>query len=276
MRKKLLKGIFRDAGFNLVSILLVFFFALPIFYLLSGAVMTREEVYAAKLFPSVIQWQNFYVALVEYNMLHFFRNSLIFTIAIVLSNLFFCSMVGFALAKYNFPGKRLLFAIVLVSMMIPSIVLVVPLFIEVKNFGWLNTPWAIIIPAFIDPFGIFLMRQYIIDISDEHIDAARVEGASEFVIFLRIILPFSVPALVALALYRFLFVWNDLFWPLLVVTNEQWRTLPVAIETFGASHFEALELQLTTSLVGALPILIILIFSSKYVFNAMSKTGGLN
>jgi multiple sugar transport system permease protein len=276
MRKKLFKGIFRDVGFNLASILLVVFFALPIFYLLSGAVMTREEIYAAKLLPDKIQWQNFYVALVEYNMLHFFRNSLIFTSVIVLSNLFFCSMVGFALAKYNFPGKRLLFAVVLVSMMIPSIVLVVPLFIEVKNFGWLNTPWAIIIPAFIDPFGIFLMRQYILDISDEHLDAARVEGATEFALFLRIVLPFSVPALVALALYRFLFVWNDLFWPLLVVTNEQWRTLPVAIETFGASHFEALELQLTTSLVGALPILVILIFSSKYVFNAMARTGGLH
>lgn len=276
MIKKLPKGIFRDVGFNLVSILLVAFFALPIFYLLSGSVMTREEVYAAKLIPSEIQWQNFYVALVEFNMLHFFRNSLIFTSVIVLSNLFFCSMVGFALAKYDFPGKNLLFAIVLISMMIPSIVLVVPLFIEVKNFGWLNTPWAIIIPAFIDPFGIFLMRQYILDISDEHLDAARVEGGTEFAIFWRIVLPFSGPALVALGLYRFLFVWNDLFWPLLVVTNEQWRTLPVAIQTFGASHFEALELQLTTSLVGALPILIILVFSSKYVFNAMSRTGGLS
>ncbi len=275
MRKKLLKSIFRDTGFNLISILLVLFFALPIFYLLSGAVMTRGEVYAAKLFPAKIQWQNFYVALVEYNMLHFFRNSLVFTTAIVFCNLFFCSMVGFALAKYDFPGKRLLFSIVLVSMMIPSIVLVVPLFIEVKNFGWLNTPWAIIIPAFIDPFGIFLMRQYIVDISEDHLDAARVEGASELALFLRVVLPLSGPALVALALYRFLFVWNDLFWPLLVVTNEKWRTLPVAIETFGASHFEALELQLTTSLVGALPILIILLFSSRYVFNAMARTGGL-
>ena len=111
-------------------------------------------------------------------------------------------MVGFALAKFDFPGKRLLFSIVLVSMMIPSIVLVVPLYIEIKSFGWLNTPWALIIPAFIDPFGIFLMRQYIEDISEDHLDAARVEGASEFALFLRVVLPLSGPALVALALYR--------------------------------------------------------------------------
>lgn len=269
------RGLLRDVGFNLVSILLVVFFALPIFYLVMGSVMTREEVYAAQLIPSKIQWQNFYVALVEFGMAHYFRNSLLFTSTIVALNIFTCSMAGFALAKFEFPGRRALFSLVLVSMMIPSIVLVVPLFIEVKSFGWLNTPWALILPAFVDPFGIFLMRQFIIDISDDHLDAARVEGASEFSVFLRVVLPLSSPAVVALALYRFLFVWNDLFWPLLVITNKDWRTLPVAIETFGASHFEALELQLTTSLVGALPILVLLLFGSKYVFNAMARTGGI-
>lgn len=275
IHSKRLAGIFRDIRFNLASIVLVFFFALPIYYLITGALMTRAEVYAAAWFPRELQWRNFYIALVEYKMLHFFRNSLFYTTTIVLLNLFFCSLTGFALAKYDFPGKRILFAVVLLAMMIPSIVLIVPLFIEVKSFGWLNTPWAIIIPAFIDPFGIFLMRQYIVDISDDHIDAGRMDGCSEFGIFWRIILPFSGPALVALALYRFLFVWNDLFWPLLVITQEKFRTLPVAIETFGAQHFEAQELQLTTSLVGALPILLILIFASKYVYEAMAKTGGL-
>ncbi len=273
--RKRLAMVLRDVRFNLASIVLVFFFALPIYYLVTGAFMTRAEVYAAAWFPRELQWKNFYIALVDYKMLLFFRNSLLYTTAVVILNLFFCSLTGFSLAKYDFPGKPIVFALVLVSMMIPSVVLIVPLFIEVKSFGWLNTPWAIIIPAFIDPFGIFLMRQYILDISDDHIDAARIDGCSEFGIFWRIILPFSGPALVALALYRFLFVWNDLFWPLLVITKEQWRTLPVAIETFGAQHFEAQELQLTTSLVGALPILLILIFSSKYVYQAMAKTGGL-
>ena len=272
---KWLSATFRDVRFNLASIFLVFFFALPIYYLITGAFMTRAEVYAAAWFPRRLQWQNFYIALVEYKMLLFFRNSLLYTTAIVALNLFFCSLTGFALAKYDFPGKRIVFSLVLLSMMIPSVVLIVPLFIEVKSFGWLNTPWAIIVPAFIDPFGIFLMRQYIVDISDEHIDAARMDGCSEFGLFWRIVLPFSGPALVALALYRFLFVWNDLFWPLLVITKEKFRTLPVAIETFGAQHFEAQELQLTTSLVGALPILLILVFSSEYVYEAMAKTGGI-
>jgi ABC-type glycerol-3-phosphate transport system permease component len=265
----------RDTKFNVISIILVIFFALPIYYLITGAFMTRAEVYAGALLPARWQWENFHIALVEYNMLHFFKNSLFFTTIIVFLNLFFCSLTGFALAKYQFPGKNLLFVMVLVSMMIPPLVMIVPLFLEVRLFGWLNTPWAMIIPAYLDPFGIFLMRQYILDISDDHLDAARIDGCSEFAIFWRIIIPFSIPALMALLLYRFLFVWNDLFWPLLVLGGEKWRTLPVAVQQFGAQHFAAQELQLTTSLVAALPILFILIFFTRQVFGAMSKMGGL-
>lgn len=269
------RSFFRDIRFNLFSIVIVFFFALPLLYLISGAFMSRAEVYAGAIIPAKLQWGNFYAALVEYRMLYYFKNSLLYTSAIVILNLFFCSLTGYALAKFDFPGKKLLFGLVLGSMMIPSVVLIVPLFLEVKTLGLINTPWALILPAFIDPFGIFLMRQYIVDISDDHIDAARVDGYSELDIFWNIILPISSPAIVALALYRFLFVWNDLFWPLLVLSKDKYRTLPVAIQVFSASHYEAQELHLTTSLVAALPILIILIFSSKYVFSAMSKTGGL-
>ena len=272
---KKLRELFRDLRFNILSILLIAFFALPIFYIVVGAFMTRAEVYAGASFPAKFQWENLRIALIDYNMTHYFLNSLFFTTVIVALNLFFCSLTGFALAKYDFPGKNILFTFVLISMMVPSLVLIVPLFIEINFLGWLNKPIAMILPSFIDPFGIFLMRQYILDISDEHLDAARVEGSTEFGIFWRIILPFSTPAIFALTLYRFLFVWNDLFWPLLVLGGEKWRPLSVAVQQFGARYFAAQELQLTTSLVAALPILAILIFSSKHVFNAMSRTGGL-
>ena len=265
---------FRDVRFNVASIILVLFFALPVYYVVTGAFMTRAEVYAAAVFPARPQWENLRVALFDYGMLRYFGNSLFITLTIVGLNLFFCSLSGFALAKYDFPGKDALFALVLVSMMIPPLAMIVPLFLEVRSFGWLNTPLAAIVPAFIDPFGIFLMRQYIVDISEEYLDAARVEGCGEFGMFWRIVMPFSVPALSALLLYRFLFVWNDLFWPLLVL-GEKWRTLPVAIEQFGAQHFAAQELQLTTSFVGALPILIILVLFTRQVFGAVSKAGGM-
>ena len=268
------KSIFRDVKFNVTSILLVLFFALPVYYVVTGAFMTRAEVYAAAVFPSRIQWENLRIALFDYGMLRFFGNSLFITLTIVALNLFFCSMSGLALAKYDFPGKQLLFSVVLVAMMIPPLAMIVPLFLEVRAFGWLNSPLAVIVPSFVDPFGIFLMRQYILDIPEDFFDAARVEGCSEFRIFWSIVMPIASPALSALLLYRFLFVWNDLFWPLLVL-GEKWRTLPVAIEQFGAQHFAAQELQLTTSLVGALPILIILVLFTRQVNNAVLKAGGL-
>ena len=268
-------GFLNDLKFNALMIVLIIFFALPVFYLVTSAFMTRIEIWGGAFFPSKFQWRNIYTVLVEYNMLHYFRNSLFFTIVIVLCNLFFCSLSGYALAKFNFPGKNLVFSLVLISMMVPSIILIVPLFIEIKAMGLLNTPWAMIVPWFIDPFGIFLMRQFMLDISEDHLNAARIEGANEFWIFLRIAIPFSMPALVALALYRFLYVWNDLFWPLLVIGGEKWRTLPVAITKFDAQYFEATELKMATAFIAALPILIILSVFSKKVFGAMSKTGGL-
>lgn len=268
-------GFLHDFKFNIIMIFLIIFFALPVFYLASSAFMTRIEIWQGMFFPAKMQWSNIYTAMVEYNMFHYFKNSLFFTVIIVSSNLFFCSLAGYALAKFNFPGKKLIFSLVLVSMMIPPVILIVPLFMEVRAMGLLNTPWAMIIPWFIDPFGIFLMRQSMVDISEEHLNAARIEGANEFWIFLRIAIPFSLPALVALTLYRFLYVWNDLFWPLLVVGGDKWRTLPVAITKFDAQYFEATELKMATSFVAALPILIILIVFSKKVFSAMSRTGGL-
>lgn len=265
----------RTLGLNLASIVLVAFFALPIFYLVSGAFMTRADVYSGAILPSEIQTGNIWDALFEYDMIRYFFNSVVLTTAVVVANVFFCSLVGFALAKYDFPGKNLLFAFVLIAMIVPPLVLIVPLFVEVQRLGLLNTPWAIILPAFVDPFGIFLMRQFIVDIADDHLDAARIEGASEFGVFWRVILPLSSPAIVALILYRFLFVWNDLFWPILVLGGSDWRPLPVAIQAFSASTFEAPELTLATALVAAIPILIILVVGFRQVFNAVSRTGGL-
>lgn len=259
----------------MASVGLVAFFALPIIYLVVGAFMSRADVYNGALLPSVPQPQNIWSALFEHEMIRYFWNSVVLTTAVVASNVFFCSLVGFALAKYDFPGKNLLFMFVLVAMIVPPLVLIVPLYLEVQALGLLNTPWAVIVVAFVDPFGIFLMRQFIVDIADDHLDAARVEGASEFGVFWRVVLPLSMPAIVALVLYRFLFVWNDLFWPILVLGGSDWRPLPVAIQAFSASTFEAPELTLATALVAAIPILVILVVGFRQVFSAVSRTGGL-
>ncbi len=119
------------------------------------------------------------------------------------------------------------------------------------------------------------MRQYISQIPNSYIDAARTAGYNDFEIFLKIIIPLSKPALAALALYRFLFVWNDFFWPLLVNSGETWMTLPVAIQKFDAQYFEAFELKLATSLIGIIPVIILLIIASRVLLSAMSRVGGI-
>ena len=187
----------------------------------------------------------------------------------------FGALVGYTLAKFHFPGRNLIFIMILSTLMIPTEMLVIPWYLMVSRIGLIDTYWGIWFPSVITGFGVFLMRQFMLDISEDHLNAARIEGCKEFGVFTRIVIPFCKPALVSLALYRFLAVWNDLFWPLLVVGGEKWRTLPVAIQKFDSQYFDATELKLATAFVAALPILMLLTVFSKQVFNAMSKSGGL-
>ncbi|MCJ7761167.1 carbohydrate ABC transporter permease [Candidatus Bathyarchaeota archaeon] len=274
-RKTNRRGLLRNLSFNAASLSILVLFVLPVYYIFAGAFMSRAEVLGGAWLPQSVSLDNIRIALFDYNMIYFLRNSVIFTAIIVLMNLFFCALAGYALAKFDFPGRRILFLFILVAMLVPPLVMIVPLYLEVRQFRWIDTPLALIIPAFLSPFGVFLMRQYISQIPDSYIDAARTAGYNEFEIFLKIILPLSKPAIAALALYRFLFVWNDFFWPLVVLGGETWRTLPVAIQMFDAQYFEAYELKLATSLVGIIPIVILLIFASRILLRAMSRVGGI-
>jgi len=276
-RKKIDKrGLARDLSFNVASWVILLIFVLPIYYIIAGAFMTREEVYSGALFPKSLNLNNIGIALFDFNMLHFLGNSIIFTVIIVVLNLFFCALAGYALIKFDFPGRNILYVLTLVAMVVPPLVMIVPLYLEVRQFGWINTPLALIIPAFVSPFGVFLMRQYLSQVPDSYIDAARTAGYNEFEIFLKIIIPLSKPAMAALALYRFLFVWNDFFWPLLVLTGDTWMTLPVALQKFDAQYeLSFYELKLATSLIGIIPIIILLIFASRILLRAMSRVGGI-
>ena len=138
-------------------------------------------------------------------------------------------MGGFAFAKYNFPGKGWLFAFLLGTMMIPGIVTLIPVFMVIVRIGWVNTYQALIVPGLASAFGIFLMRQYMLSIPDELLDAARIDGASDMRLFFQIALPMSIPPLVTLAIFTFFANWNDLFWPIIIIRTKDLYTLPLAI-----------------------------------------------
>ena len=194
-------------------------------------------------------------AAVPYN--RYFINSVFIATASTLLTLFFCSLGGYAFAKYEFKGKAVLFGILLASMMIPFQVLLVPLFGLMSDIGWLNSYKAIIIPFSVGAFGIFLMRQFIVTIPSELIDAARIDGCSEFGIYYRIVLPIIKPALGALTIYSFLSSWNGYLWPLIVLRDEAKYTLPIGLANLIGIYRQDYGMLMAGTFLSLLPIIIL-------------------
>jgi multiple sugar transport system permease protein len=204
----------------------------------------------------------------------FFFNSTLVAVAITLGNLVFCSMLGYALAKLQFPGKRVVFALVLGMLMVPGMVTFVPLFVLVSNLGLVNTYAGLIMPWLAGPLGVFLMRQFIIGLPDELIDAARVDGASEFRIFASVIMPLCGPALATLGILTFLASWNNFLWPLVVAQSADKYTLPVALALYSiGENSTKYGLLMAGSVVTILPILLLFVLLQRYFVQGIAMTG---
>ena len=204
----------------------------------------------------------------------FFSNSTLVAVVVTLGNLVFCSMLGYVLAKSDFAGKKLLFRVVLGTLMIPGMVTLVPLFVLVANMGMVNTYWGLILPFLAAPFGVFLMRQFFQSIPDELIDAARVDGASEARIFAQIVMPLAKPALATLAILTFLGSWNNFLWPLVVATTEDKYTLPVALALYSTGQNQTdYGLLLAGAVVVVVPVLIVFLLLQRYFVQGVAMTG---
>jgi multiple sugar transport system permease protein len=202
-----------------------------------------------------------------------FANSMIIALVLVATNVLFCSMVGYAFAKLDFRGKNLAFGLVLVQLAIPAIVLMVPQFVLIAKLGMVNTFLGIILPTVVTPLGVFLMRQFIADLPDELIDAARVDGAREVRIFFRIILPLCGPPLATLALITFLGAWNNFLWPAVVAQSESMYTLPVALNILNGNEGTHYNLLVAGSVVVIAPILFLFVFLQRFFIQGIATTG---
>lgn len=204
----------------------------------------------------------------------YFFNSAVVAAAVTAGNLLFCSMLGYALAKLRFPGKRGLFVLMLGTLMVPGIVTFMPLFVLVANLGLVNTHAGLVVPFLAGAFGGFLMRQFISGLPDELIDAARVDGAGEYYIFFRIILPLCGPALATLGILTFLSSWNGFLWPLVVATTEDMYTLPVAVALFSiGQHQSDLGLLMAGSVAVVLPVLLVFVALQRFFTQGIATTG---
>ena len=250
-------------------------FAFPIWFMVSSAFKAEAEVQAIPLHLIPYHFQGlaqFQLAAEIAPLWRYFLNSWIYSAAHVAITVFFGALAGFGFAKYRFPGRTLLFLAVLSTIMVPFQVLVVPLFIEVKWFGWENSYAGLIIPGMMNAFGVFMMRQYASDLPDELIEAARVDGASEPHIFLRIALPLLLPALASLAIIVFIWSWGNFLWPLVIVQDRALNVLSVGITTYAQpyQHEPMWGAAMAASTVATLPIAALFVFFQRYFVKGLT------
>lgn len=266
----------RTVGLHIVLIAGLFVMIMPfVWMILSSFKLTREiRRYPTRWIPDEPTLQNYRDLWDRLDFPRYFLNSTIAALAVTAGNLLFCSMLGYALAKLQFPGKRVLLAVMLATLMVPVVVTFMPLFVIVTNMNLNNTRWGLILPFLVGAFGAFLMRQYILGIPDELLDAARVDGAGEYRIFFRIVLPLCGPALATLGVLTFLGNWNSFLWPLVVASTEDMYTLPVALALFTIGQEESnIGLQMAGATVVVLPVIILFFAMQRFVIRGIATTG---
>ena len=207
--------------------------------------------------------------------LHYFFNSAFVAVVITVANVTFSSMVGYALAKLTFRGKKLVFALVMGTLMIPGMVTFVPLFVLVANLGMVDSYPGLILPFLVTPFGVFLMRQFIMQLPDDLLDAGRIDGAGELRIFRQIILPLCGPALATLGILTFLGSWNNFLWPLVVAQTQNYYTLPVALALFSNNHqfIPNYGVLMAGATVVVVPVLIVFLIFQRRFIEGIASTG---
>ncbi len=247
----------------------------PLFWMLSTSLKTLEKVFSLPIvwIPWPLHWENYPNAFSQFNFPRYFLNSFVIAIAVTLTNVFFCSLAGYSLAKFRYPSREFIFVAILSTLMLPMEVVMVPTFLIVKQFGWINSYAGLIAPFVIDAFGIFLMRQYILSIPTDLIEAARIDGCSEFRIYWRVIMPLCKPALAALSIFTFRESWDQFIWPLIIISKDELKTLPLGIAMFESSFGTAYNEVMAVAVIGMIPMALLFFFFQRAFVQGIVLTG---
>jgi multiple sugar transport system permease protein len=246
-------------------------------WMVSTSLKDIDQVYdyPPAILPDPIVWRNYIEAFRRVPFGRFFLNSAYISAAVVLGQLFTCSLAGYAFARLRFPGRDVIFIGYLATMMIPFAVLMIPLFITMRTFGWINTHYALIFPYLATAFGTFLMRQFMLTLPRELEDAARIDGCSYFRLYRRIILPLTKPALATLGILTFMNTWNDFLWPLIIISSVQNKTLPLGLLMFQeqSAMKTPWHLVMAAATFSIVPILIVFTLGQKYYVQGIVTSG---
>lgn len=267
---------------HLVLIPLTFVLLVPLLWMLITSLETPDEAaqFPPTLVPHDIRWANYPDALNAAPFGQFFLNSAIVAVIVVLSNLVLCSLAGYAFARLQFPGKSLLFASLMVTLMVPFQVTMIPEFLIVKWLGinvasgvGIDHLGALIVPNLVTAFGIFFLRQFFRTIPVELEEAARIDGTSRIGVLFKIVLPLSLPALSTLAALTFLDSWNNFLWPLIVINSQSNMTLPLGLTFFQSAHATQWTLLMAGNVMSLLPMLVIFFAAQRYFVRSVASTG---
>ncbi|EGP5623270.1 carbohydrate ABC transporter permease [Enterococcus faecium] len=249
---------------SMLVILLVI--AFPFLWLIISSFKHEKDIisFPPRIFADSYTLDNYIKVWTTIPLLDYIKNTVIFAGGTVITSVFFDSLAGYAFARMRFKGKSVLFYFVLLTMMIPFQVFMIPLFIEVNLLGMLDTYAGLIIPRMTTAFGIFMMRSFFITLPDSLEEAARIDGLSEFNIFLKIMLPLSKPTLLSLGIFTLMNSWNDLLYPLILTSSSKMRTLPAGLALFTGQNISFYGPVMAGTVISMLPLLVVYIFAQKY------------
>ncbi len=267
----------RKKGQTLVHVLLslgVILVVFPFIWMVLTSFKPLSEIYNFVFLPKEWTMKNYTALLQSTSFIRWFFNSVIVAVIVTLSEVIFNSLIAYPLAKMYFPGRNIIFVLVLSTLMVPTEMLVIPWYVMSSEMGWINTYWGILFPGLMSGFGVFLLRQFMMGIPNDMLDAARIDGMSELRIWWSVILPQIRNALSALAVLVFLGNWNAYLWPVIVIESEKMRTLPVGISLFAAGdNGSQWTLIMAASSLAVIPILIVFAIFQRKIIEGISLTG---
>ena len=265
----------RAAQFLLAAILLMGGLAMvfPFIWMIASSLKRAQDIYTLALIPPDPTLDNYLTVLRETSYVRWFANSLFVAGITTASVAFFDSLAGYTLAKFRFPGATVIFILILSTLMVPTEMLVIPWYVMSIELSWTDSYWGIMFPGVISAFGVFLMRQFFMGVPNDLLDAARLDGFSEFRIFWTIALPLVRPALAALCIFTFLGNWNAYIWPLIVIRSDQMRTLPVGIAFFSSEAGSAFHLIMAAASLATVPVIVIFLIFQRHIIKGIALAG---
>ena len=248
----------------------------PFLWMVLGSIKPAADFlrYPPTFLPSAATTDNYTRLFDQLDFPRFFLNSSVIALAVTVGTLVFCPMLGYALAKLEWRGKRLVMALVLATLMVPAGITLIPNFILMSNLGLVNTYPGLILPFLAGPFGVFLMRQFMLGVPNELLEAARMDGANEFRVFWSVVMPIATPVLATLGILTFLGNWNSFIYPLVMAQEPDMYTLPVGLATFATGQYQADHgMLMAGSVILVVPVLMVFILFQRWITEGIATTG---